>query len=78
MDAATEFDPNDLTLDEIEAFEDITDMPLDEALDKGTRKAKVMKALAFILLRREDPNITLEDVGKMKLSAVPFGGGDPS
>lgn len=54
-----------LTLDDLEALEDITGRPFDEVFVKGRPKAKALKALAFISLRRDHPELTLEDVGSI-------------
>jgi hypothetical protein len=60
----TEYDLDDLTLDEIEEVENLADGVFSE-LNYGS--AKVMKAMAFILLKRTTPDIQFEDVGKVKL-----------
>lgn len=63
-------DFDDLELDEIEIMEDISGIPFDEFQQKGMKKAKTLKALAFIAARRIDPDVTLEEVGKIKMSAL--------
>lgn len=66
-DGYFEVDIDDLTLDEIELVEEVIDGPFDEAFEKGKRKAPAMKALALVVLRREVPGATVEDVGKLKI-----------
>lgn len=61
-------DLNDLTIEEIEVLEDITDAPFDEALKPGRKRGKVLRALAFIVNRREDPDFTLEQAGALKIT----------
>lgn len=56
-----------LTIDEMETMEEITGAPFDEAFGAGKPKAKVLRALAFIIKRREDPDFTLEDAGKLAI-----------
>jgi hypothetical protein len=62
----TEYDLDDLDLDDVEEFEEITGKEFGEGSFTG---AKAMKAMAFLLLRRNDPTLTINDVGKVKLVA---------
>ncbi len=60
-----EYDLDDLTLDEVELIEEMAGgVPFSE-VNYGS--AKGMKAFAFALMRRNDPDITLDDVGKVKI-----------
>jgi hypothetical protein len=52
-----------LTLDEIEEIEDILDVPASQW--ENARQGKMMKAMIFVLRRRSDPTVTMEDVGKL-------------
>jgi len=62
-----EYDLDDLTLDEIETIEDTAGgVPFSE-VNYGS--AKGMKAFAFVLMRRGNPEITMEEVGKTKIVA---------
>jgi hypothetical protein len=72
-------DLDDLTIDEIDAVESITDVALDELSAVGRKKAKLLRALAVIAKHREDPEafpITTpaeiaeasRKVGRLKLS----------
>lgn len=58
------YDLDDLTLDEVEAFEEICGAEFSEA-NFGSSKA--MKAIATVLLRRNNPTITAEEIGRVKL-----------
>ena len=49
-------DLDDLTLDEIDAVESITDAPLDDLADGSRKKAKLLKALAVVVKHRESPD----------------------
>jgi len=63
-----EYDATDLTLDEVEEIEDACgDISL-ENLDIG--RAKVLKAIVFTLLKRDDPDVTMERVGQIRLRAL--------
>lgn len=66
-DQTLSIDLESLTIAEIEEVEDIIDGPIDEAMQPGQRKGKVLRALGFIIKRRDDPNFTLEDAGKLVL-----------
>jgi hypothetical protein len=69
----TEYDMDDLELDEMELVEDTTAQLLGKApgevsfseLNFGS--SRVMKATAYVLLRRNNPDITLADVGQVKV-----------
>jgi len=67
-------DMDSLTFDEMDELEVLSGSTFDSLTDKGTPKAKLMKALVFITLKRSDPNITFEEVGKMTLQAMDFTG----
>ena len=59
------YDLDDLTLDEVELIEDTAGgIPFSE-VNYGS--ARGMKAFAYALMKRNDPDITLEDVGKVKI-----------
>lgn len=62
--ADTEYDLDDITLDEMETIEEIAGGPFSE-LNYGSSKA--MKAFATVLLRRSNPEITPEEIGKVRL-----------
>lgn len=69
MNLSIDFDT--LTLDEIELLEDMAGVSIDTIGKRLTGddapKAKLMKAMAFIAARRDDPDITVEEIGKLKL-----------
>jgi hypothetical protein len=66
-DALT-IDLNDLTIEEIEIIEDIVDAPFDALSKPGAKKGRFLRALAYVSRRRTDPDFTLEDAGRLKVS----------
>lgn len=62
-----DLDLGSLTIDEIETIEEIIDGPFDEAFKPGAKKGRTLRALAYTVKRRTDPDITLEDVGRLKI-----------
>lgn len=70
---AINIDPEDLTLDEVEEVEEIIGGDIAAAFSEGSPKGKAIKAVVFITLRRDNPDLTLEEVGKMKLSGLKLG-----
>jgi len=72
-----EIDLNELTIEEVELLEDILDAPFDQAFAANAKRGKAMRALAFIAMRRIDPDVTVEDVGKVRISALPQRKGNP-
>ena len=63
-----EYDATDLTLNEVEQIEDLNGGVSLDQLDLG--RAKTLKAIVYVLLRRDNPEITLEDAGNVKLSGL--------
>ncbi|MFF2406718.1 hypothetical protein [Streptomyces sp. NPDC058092] len=61
-------DIDSLSIDEIDVIEDIIDGPLDALAKPGARKAKLLRAMAVVIKRREDPTFTAEDAGKLRIS----------
>lgn len=70
---ALNFDPESLTIGQIEQLEDIAGTSLSDLVNQlqaGQYKAKTIKAIVFLLMSADDPNFTLEDASKMKLSTL--------
>lgn len=61
-------DLNDLTIAEIETIEEIIDAPLDSVGKPGARKGKFLRAVAFVVGRRDNPEFSLEDAGNTRIS----------
>lgn len=64
-------DIDSLSLNEIEAIEDIIDGPLDSLAKPGAKKARMLKAMAYVVKRREDPSFTIEDAGNLRVELKP-------
>lgn len=62
------FDVEQLTLDDIEELEEHIGTAFDSIFDAGRPRAKALKYIAFILKRRDNPDFTLEDAGKLTIS----------
>lgn len=59
------FEADDLELGEAELIEDELNAPLEEV---DWRRARAIRCLAFVLLRRENQKITMDDVRALKVS----------
>lgn len=63
-------DPDDLTLDEVEEVETLLGEPIDAIFTSGKPRAAALKAVLLVVRRRTDPDLTLADVGSVKLSEL--------
>jgi hypothetical protein len=62
------YDLDDLTLDEVEQIEEQSGgVPFSE-VNYGS--AKGMKAFAYVLMKRNNPDLTMEDVGRVKIVSL--------
>ncbi|MDJ0462010.1 hypothetical protein [Streptomyces sp. H27-C3] len=61
-------DIDSLSIDEIETIEDIIDGPLDSLGKPGMRKGKMLRAMAVVIKRREDPTFSADDAGKLRIT----------
>ncbi|RSM56043.1 hypothetical protein DMH03_31475 [Amycolatopsis sp. WAC 01376] len=72
-------DIDELTIDEIEAVEEIIDASIESVAKPGSCKGKFLHALAFVVKRREDPAFTIEQAGSLKIRVErPAGKPDPT
>lgn len=62
------FDLDDLTIDELDMLEEVTGEAFDSILAPGKPKAKAMRAIAYVIKRRTDPEFTLEQAGRLKIT----------
>lgn len=62
-------DMNTLTLGELEVFEERAGVPF-ASLSGDTFPIKAVRALVFIVRRRDDPEVTWEQIGEMRLTDV--------
>ena len=53
---------------EIEAFEELSGIPFDEAFGSGKPKGKALRALATISKQRTDPDFTMEQAGELVIN----------
>lgn len=65
------FDFDDFTLDEIAEVEDVFDHALE---DLDLRRSAVIRQFVYVLLRRTHADITVEQIGGMKLNDLMNGG----
>jgi hypothetical protein len=68
-----DMDFDSFTVDELEVIEDYCGRPFVDVLD-GNLTAKAMKALAYVALRRTNPEATWADAGAVKLTDMRVGG----
>jgi len=59
-------DPDDLELGELVALEDLTGKPYSEV---DFESAKAMLGMAWVMIHRANANFTVEDAGRLKVSA---------
>lgn len=71
-----QIDFEQLTLDEVETIENLAGVSIDKIVGDGMPKGKNLKAIMFVLKRRENPDFKLEDAGKFTVADVTalFGG----
>jgi hypothetical protein len=60
-------DFDDLELGEVEIIEEACDAPL-ALID--FRRVKAIRGVVFMLMRRDDPDVTMAEVASIKLSAI--------
>lgn len=61
---------DDMDINEIIELEELTDSSVEVLFDEGTPRGKTLRAVAYIVLKREYPDITVEEAGAFKLSIV--------
>lgn len=64
------FDFESLTLDEVETIELLTGSSIDQIMSDGAPKGKALKAIIYIIKKRQEPDFTLEQAGKFKMADV--------
>lgn len=60
-------DMNDFTANEVDAAEELLDAPLQSLMDPAARQGKGMRVLAYVVSKRDNPEITLEDAGNLRV-----------
>jgi hypothetical protein len=61
-----------LTIEDIEIIEDVVGVAIDDIFGgtKTVPKGKLLKAIAFVVNRKTDPEFTLEAAGKMTMTQI--------
>ncbi|MGW2467955.1 hypothetical protein [Streptomyces bauhiniae] len=67
-----------LTIDEIDAIEDITGQPIDALKKPGAKRGPMLRAMAFVAMKRKYPDFTVEDAGNLQLRFSKAGPADPT
>ena len=62
-----DYDLEELTLDEVEQIEEALDAGIGEI---DLRRAKVIKVIVYTLMRRDNPALTLKEVGQIKMVSL--------
>lgn len=58
-------DLNDLRIREIEEIEEIAGVPFDDLFASGKPRGKSLRAIGYVVKRRENPDFTLEQAGEL-------------
>ncbi len=59
------FDFETLTIGEVETIEHISGSPIDSLMDDSALKGKSLKAVVFIIKKRDNAMFTLDDAAKL-------------
>lgn len=59
---------DDLTVAEIEAIEDKLDTSFDSFAQDGAKRGKFLRAIAWISMRRTNPDFSWEEAGNLKIT----------
>ena len=62
------FNPNDMTIGEAIWFEDAAGMSLDKAFGPDASKARAMRGMIYVALKRADPAATVGDADAVKIT----------
>jgi len=66
-----------LTLNEVEEVEKLTGFSIDAIANDGQPKGRVLKVLIWVMKKRQNPNYSIDDAGKLTLAeAVAIFGGE--
>jgi hypothetical protein len=60
-------DFDSLTLEEVELIENLIGESIDEAFGNGKPKGKVLKVFIWVMLKRQNPQFTIEQASKYTL-----------
>jgi hypothetical protein len=59
------FDFETLTIEEVETIEQISGAPIDALMDDNALKGKSLKAVVYVIKKREDDKFTIADAAKL-------------
>jgi hypothetical protein len=59
------FEFESLTIEDVETIEHISGRAIDSIMDDESPKGKTMKAIVFVVKKKENPMYTLDDAGKV-------------
>lgn len=71
-----DFDIDTLTIAEVEVIEDATGQPFDDIFSDKGPKAKMLRAIAYVAGRRENPDFTWDDAGQAQITSFLSKGDD--
>lgn len=71
------FDLNSLTFAETIEFEDIAEVPITSFGAEGVKMGRVALAMAYVVLRRTNPELTLDEVKAMPITTIDLSGDAP-
>lgn len=55
----------ELRVSEIEQIEEIVGVPIDQAFGANNPRGKALRALGYVVKKRENPEFTIEDAGNL-------------
>lgn len=61
---------DDITLAEVADIEKMAEAPIGWLSEDDKPKGKLLQALNFVMKKRENPNVTMEEAGKTPLSEI--------
>lgn len=64
------FNPNDLTLGEVAAVEDLSGRSIDALADPATPKGKLLAAITYVIKKREDSTYTFNQALGLSLAEI--------
>jgi hypothetical protein len=61
-------DFNSMTLNEVEEIEMLAGRSIESLMEDGAPRGRALKAIIWVMKRREDPNFTFEQAGALSLA----------
>lgn len=61
---------DDLTLGEVAEIEKTAGLPLAALADEKALKGKLLQAIAYVAMKREDPKTKFEDAGQLTMKEI--------